>query len=189
MDLERMKKEVQVDDGHILLGEPIELLKYGRDKHGRTDKKNKKTFIIRQLNWFFEWDKYTYNLAVFLMYYNQLIESSILPDNLEDLTTFRENIQTTMKTGGIVDNNSKNTAFKSMCEICKLSGVSIRWMKKNFTIDDWIEIFMYFYLYNTIGKKKGLKDVFAQIGIAQLSFHQVKAKYTSSLKRVTPSPN
>lgn len=180
-----MRKEVEVDDNHILLGLPIKLVKHGRKKDGSIDYKNKKIFNIRQVNWFYEWDKYSYSLAVFLMYINQVIESSIIPETLDELSDFREKVKTAITNRDIVSDKEKDKAFKAMCAICEFSGVSRRWMKKNFTIDDWIEIFLYFYLYNTIGKKKGLKDAYDQIGIVQSNFHQLKGKSSSSLKIVS----
>ena len=142
MDLEKMKKSVEVNDNHILLGEPIRLVKYG------------KVLTIRQLNWWKEWDKFSYNLATFLMYYNQVLEHSHIPYSLDELGNFRDAIRAVMSKTGTVDKATKGKAWKSMCKICKLSGASIRWMKKKFSLDDWIELFMYFYLYNIVGKKK-----------------------------------
>jgi hypothetical protein len=173
MKLDEMKKSVVVNDNHILLGEPIKLLKYG------------KTFVIRQLNWFYEWDKFSYNLATFLMYYNQVLENAFIPSTLDELDNFKDNIKVVMAKNGLVDKASKGKAWKALCNICKLSGVSVRWMKKNFSLDDWIELFMYFYLYNIVGKKKGLKDVFTQIGVVQSDWNRLKARYTSGSKKAT----
>jgi hypothetical protein len=47
-------------------------------------------------------------------------------------------------------------AFKQLIKMCKLFGVKKRWAKKVFTIDDWIELFIYIYLYNIMGQKKSL---------------------------------
>ena len=189
MKLEEMKTAVEVDDTHILLGEPIKLIKFGRNKNGTENKKDMKEFVIRQLNWFYEWDKFTYNLAIFLMFYEQVIEHSTLPDSLDDLNTFRDNLRTAMTAGNMVSNKHKNQSFNALCEICALSGVRIKWMKKNFGIDDWIEIFMYFYLYNVLGKKKGLRDVQKLLGVAQLSYSKQKAKFSSGLKKSLASKN
>jgi len=177
MDLERMKKSVVVNDNHILLGEPITLMKYG------------KKIKIRQVNWFYEWEKYSYNLATFLMYYTQMIEGSFIPSSVEELDRFRDNLKSTISRNGVVDGASKGKAWKALCNICKLGGQSVRWMKKKFSLDDWIEVFMYFYLYNVVGKKKGLKDVFQEVGIVLSDWNQLKPRFTSGSKRDLVSRN
>jgi hypothetical protein len=171
MNIEAMKESVIVDDDHILLGKPIELQKYG------------KVLKIRQLNWFYEWPKFSYNLAVFLMYYNQVLENGYIPATVDELENFKNNIQAVIVKNGVINRSSKNKAWKSLVNICKLSGVSVRWMKKKFSLDDWIELFLYFYLFNIMGKKKGLKDVFSLIGIHQSNWSQLKPKYTSGSKK------
>jgi hypothetical protein len=174
MDLERMSKSVEVNDNHILLGEPIVLRKYGKD------------LTIRQLNWYYEWDKFSGNLMTFLMYYNQIIEGAFIPDNVDELSSFRDKLKLMLSKTGVVNKAAKGQAWKAMCNICKLSGASVRWMRKRFSLDDWIELFMYFYLYNVVGKKKGLRDVFTQVGIHQLNWSQLKPRFTSGSKKATP---
>lgn len=177
MDIERMKKEVEVTDGHILLGKPIELMKYG------------KKLIIRQVNWFYEWEDFSYNLAVFLMYYNQVIESNTLPSGLDDITDMRDNLRLIISKGGIVSKASNNGAFKALCKLCEFTGAKTRWMKKHFTIDDWIEVFLYVYMYNILGKKKDLKTAFNLLGIVQSNLTQPKQRFSSSSRNALPSRN
>jgi hypothetical protein len=171
MDLDKMRNNVEVSDDHILLGKPLELLKYG------------KKLEIKQVNWFYDWESFSYHLAVFLMYYNQAIEVSTLPKSIDELKEMQDNIKSIIAKNGLVDKLSGGKAFKSLCELCKYTGASVRWMKKKFTIDDWIEVFMYVYLYNVVGKKKGLRTVFEAVGIHQLSLTQPKGKFSSTLKR------
>lgn len=173
MDIDEMKKSVVVNDNHILLGEPIKLSKYG------------KVLTIRQLNWWNEWDKFSYNLVVFLTYYSQMIDGAFIPTSLDELDRFRDNLKSVIARNGVVDKASHGKAWKALCNICKLSGASVRWMKKKFSLDDWIELFMYFYLYNVAGKKKGLRDVFKQVGIVQSDWNQLKPKYSSGSKRAS----
>ena len=134
-----------MDDGHILLHKPIEMVKYG------------KLVKIRPVNWFYEWKDFSYSLGIFLHYYYVICSNSKLPDSLNDLKEFKENIKTTI---------SHKVAFKQLCKICEYSGYKLRWMKKNFTLEDWIEIFMtvFFCNVNLIGQD--LKDALKVIGIA-----------------------
>jgi len=174
---EKMKEEVQVSDNHILQGEPLKLMKYG------------KVLTIRQVNWFYEWDDFSYNLAVFLTFYNQTIEAALLPRSFEELDFFKENIKIMISKTGIISKTSNSRAFDALCKICAFSGASIRWMKKKFSIDDWIEVFLYFYLYNIASKKKDLKTVFDMTGIAQYTCSQLKPKYSSGSRIGSPSRN
>ncbi len=135
MDIDKIKENVVVDDGHILLGKPLSLLKYG------------KKIEIKPLNWFYEWDDYSYCLMVWLNYYNIIVDKLKLPDKLEDLGEFRRSIKMTM---------GQKEAFIQMEKICGFAGLKKRWMRKRFTADDYIEIFIYMYLYNIMGLKKNL---------------------------------
>jgi hypothetical protein len=173
MDLEKMKASVEVNDNHILLGEPIKLEKYG------------KILTIRQLNWWNEWDKFSYNLMTFLVYYHQMVDGAFIPSTVEELDRFRDNMKAVIAKNGVVDKASKGKAWKAMCNICKFSGASVRWMKKKFTLDDWIELFMYFYLYNIVGKKKGLRDVFQQVGLVLSDWNQLKPRHSSGSRKVS----
>lgn len=183
MDFKLAEASIEVDDNHILLGKPIELFKPSIDKSGMPNWNKKKKFVIRQVNWVKEWDDFTRNLFIFISHYDQVIENSTLPDNLDDLSKFRDNIRTALSNNSIIGKQESNNAFKAMCNICKFANDDVKWMEKNFTIDDYIEVFMYVYLYNVTGKKKGLKDVFDHLGVAQSNWHRPKGNSTSSLKR------
>jgi hypothetical protein len=151
IDVERIMKSVKVDDGHIILGEPKEIIKYGVK------------LIIRQVNWWYKWRIFSYWLAVFLEYYNKVGEAFGLPDTIEDLEKFRRNILVTVE-------NYKwgRKAKKALVKVCKFgSGLKIRWAKKVFTIDDWMEVFLWVYVYNVLGVKKNSYAVSKVISKAQ----------------------
>jgi hypothetical protein len=147
MNIEQIKQDVVIEDGHILLGKPLKIEKYG------------KTIEIKPLNWFYQWDNYIYNLGVFLQQYFLFCENARVPGNLEDISKWYEDLRYIL---------SNKKAFKALVKICELNGVKKRWMKKKFTWSDYIEIFVYTYLFNIMGLKKnlfqGLKLIFPQMG-------------------------
>ena len=158
-------------------------MKFGRKKDGTVDKKNMRKFVIRQVNWFYEWDKLTYWLAIFLTFYHQVIDAAILPDSKDDIIKFRDNVRMAISKGSILAPKNRSEAFKALCEICKFANKDVKWMKKNFTIDDWVEVFLYMYLYNVLGKKKGLITVYETIGLAQSNLNTPKPKSIFGLKK------
>lgn len=140
VDIERIKKSVQVEDDHIILGEPILINKYG------------KTIKIEQIKWKM-WERFSYCMGMFLSYYYNVCNISKLPDNLNDLQEFRDNVRTTA--------SGNKAAMKYLYKICGFTGLKTWWMKRKFTIDDFVEVFLYVYIYNIKGVKlsckKGLK--------------------------------
>jgi len=147
MDINKIKKQVIIDDGHILLQKPIELLMYGR------------TVKIQPINWFYDWRDFSYCLGVFLQYYYVICSNSKLPEKLSELKEFKENVRTAI---------TNKKAFKMLMRICKYSGFKLRWMKKKFTLDDWVEVFLYVFFFNIQATKKSLYDALKATGKAQL---------------------
>lgn len=147
MDVEAIKKSVIISDAHILLKKPIQIMKYG------------KRVEIRPVNWFYEWADFSYALGVFLHYYYVVCANSKLPDSLNDLSEFKENVKTTI---------SQKQAWKMLCKICRFSGFKLRFMKKKFTIDDWVEVFIYVFFCNVTLTQNALKDALKVTGKAQL---------------------
>ena len=178
-----IEASVEVDDNHIILGKPIELYKPTIAKSGMPNWNKKKKFVIRQLNWVKEWDDFTMNLFVFINYYNQVLDHSELPDSLDELEHFRSNIKVAISKNTIIGEGNRDEAFQALVNICKFANSDVKWMAKNFTIDDYIEVFVYVYLYNVTGKKKGLKDVYNKLGVVQSYWSKPKGNSTSNLKR------
>jgi len=163
MDIKNIEKNVETTDDYILLGLPLQIKKYD------------KIIEIRQVNWFYEWEKIVYWFAIFFKYYYMICEKSKLPDKLSDLEEMRNNIRTII---GI-----NRFAFKALKKICGYAYIydkkkdklkkrnkiwkNIKWMKKKFTIDDWCEIFIYMYLYNIKGVKKNLYEGWLLVGSPQ----------------------
>jgi hypothetical protein len=147
MDIDNIKKSVVLTDAHILLRKPISLIKYGKEVK------------IRPVNWFYEWSDFSYALGIFLHYYYVVCANSKLPDSLNDLKEFKENVQLTL---------SHKPAWRMMCKICKYSGFKLRWMKKHFTIDDWVETFVTVFFCNITLIQKGLLDGLKAIGKVSL---------------------
>jgi len=157
IDIKRIMMTVKVEDGHIILEKPLPIEKYG------------KKFKIRQINWYYKWDKFSLWLGIFLNHYlnvcNALNVFPEVPDKLEDLEKFRKNIRMTIRNQVKYKNRIFNKwvgklAFVYLRRLCKIgTGLKTSWMKRNFDLDDWIEIFVYVYLYNVMGVKKNLLNV------------------------------
>ncbi len=164
--IKEIEKKVSADDTIILLEQPHYLKLHGR------------TIEIKQVNWYYDWPHLAYWLGVFLEYYHAICKISQLPDRLSDIEEFRKNIRLVI---GI-----NKVAFSALKKICgytyqyeeqkgKVKRVSnkkfwpLRWMKKMFTIDDWLEVFLYVYLYNIKGVKKNLYAALLHLGKAQLN--------------------
>ncbi len=150
IDIERLLKSVKVDDGHILLEEPMKVNKYGRE------------FNIRQVNWFYDWDKFVFQMGVFLKCYDYVCSTKLLPEKTDDLKQFEGNVRLT-----ISNRQTRIVALRALIKMCKLSGWDVKFMRKNFTIDDWIEFFLYLYIYNVMGVKKNLSNTWAILGKAR----------------------
>ena len=141
IDIKEIKKNVQVEDGHIILGEPLEIIKYGRK------------FKIEQVKWIV-WDKFTYNLGIFLHHYYVVCGFSKLPDSLNDLAEFRNNARITI---------GHKKPLKALFKMMKISRLDRRFIKKRFTPDDLAEFFVYMYLFNIQGVKKNFKDALKEM--------------------------
>ena len=141
IDVKRIMTSVKVEDGHIILEKPLELMKY------------RKKVIIKQINWMRQWDKFALYLGVFLQYYMNVCQNSTLPDNLNELNELQRNVRLTIRNRVV-----GKRAFGYVKKICRFTNLRYEWMKRKFSIDDWIEIFLYVYLYNILGVKKNLKN-------------------------------
>jgi hypothetical protein len=141
-DIERMLRNIKVEDDHIILDKPYEYTIYGIE------------IIVDQVNYYYDWDKFSYWLGIFLNGYANVSEVFKLPDGVDDLKTFRENIC-------VVLNNNRwgRKVFKSLVKLCKLTTkCDIKQMKKKFKLDDWVELFLWVYVYNILGVKKNLRN-------------------------------
>jgi hypothetical protein len=176
VDVEELKKRVVSPDGKIELGEPLVIEKYG------------KQLTIRQVNFCTEWEPLVFNLGIFLMYYHQTLESAALPSTADDLTDFRDNMRTALRVIGVVNRKHQNDAFNALLNICEFTGVKAKWMKKHFTIDDYVEVFVLVYLYNVMGKKKTLSDALRLIGTVQSHYLKPWLLSTFGSKKNTASP-
>jgi hypothetical protein len=145
MDIENIKKSIIISDEHILLRKPIEMIKYG------------KRVLIKPVNWFYDWRSFSYCLGIFLSYYYVMCYNSKLPDSLNELDEFKENVKSSI---------TNKQAWKMLCKICCFSGFKKRWMKKHFTIDDWVEVFVTVFFCNVTLTEKSLHDALKQIGKA-----------------------
>jgi hypothetical protein len=140
VDVKRILREIKVDDNHILLEKPITYNKYGID------------ITINQVNFYYKWDNVAKYIGLFFSVYNSVCKVLKLPESLDDLKTFQDNIRMTLK-------NTKvgKLAFKQLLKLCKFFGVKRSWAKRCWSLDDWTEFFIYVYIYNIAGQKKSLK--------------------------------
>jgi hypothetical protein len=146
VDIKRILMTIKVEDGHIILTKPLTYNKYGVD------------ITINQINFFYDWDKFVSPLGIFLNVYNSICSVFKLPDSIDDLETFQKNIRMTLQ-------NTKvgKLAFKQLIKLTKLFHIKRYWAKKTWTLDDWIEFFVYVYLYNIMGQKKSLLNALALV--------------------------
>lgn len=142
--MKAIKKSVEVEDDQIILGNPLQILKYG------------KIFKIEQIKWV-DWDKYTQYLGLFLNHYYVICGFSKLPDSLNDLAEFRNNVRSAI--------NTKEVA-KILFKMMKLNRWNTRFIKKKFTPDDIAEFFIYSYMFNIEGVKKNFKGALKLMGVA-----------------------
>ena len=143
VDAKNIESSVIVEDGHIILGSPLTLIKYG------------KNFVIEQIKWV-EWEAFSLQLGIFLHTYYVICEISKLPDNLNDIEEFRNNIRTTL---------TQKQAKEALIKICKICKFDVKFIKKKFTLDDIAELFCYVYLFNIKGVKKNFKGVLKAVGM------------------------
>lgn len=148
IDVNEIKKHVETGDNEILLKYPIVISKYG------------KRIVINQVNWFYEWDKFIQLLGAFFLYYYKVVEDTKLPESADDYKRFRDNLITAA--------GSHRKAARALMRLCTFAKVNAlmpkRWMKKHFTIDDWVEVFAWLYLFNIHGLKKNLSSVSKMLG-------------------------
>jgi hypothetical protein len=152
VDIKRILNTIKVEDGHILLEKPIEYEKYGV------------LIKIHQVNFYYKWEDLAHYIGLFLSIYNKVCEVFKLPDSLDDLKTFQDNIRTTL-----ANKKAGKIAMKAVCKIAKMYGIKLRWAKKTWTLDDWIEFFVYVYLYNIMGQKKSLYNALELVKKVQSS--------------------
>jgi hypothetical protein len=139
--IQRILETVKLDDSKILLGESIKIEKYGRE------------FEIKQINWFYQWEKFTLYFGSLINYYSNICENFKMPTSETDVKQFRDNFRLMIsnKIWGYL-------ALKKLCKILKMYEFDVRWMKKNFSVDDWAEFF---------GVKKNLKNALSLISKVQ----------------------
>jgi len=148
--IRRILEGVKVSDDHILLGEPIEIDKYG------------KKFQIKQINWYYDWEKFSYYFGMLLNYFMNICENFRLPTSMDDIKAFRDSFRMLMsnKVYGY-------RALGNLIKILKICKFDVKFMKKRFDIDDWAELFVWVYIYNIFGVKKNLKIALKVIGKVQ----------------------
>lgn len=149
-DVNRILHSVKFDDEHIMLKKPLELMKY------------RKKIIINQINYYYKWDSFAEWLGIFLSCYNDICTSFDLPKSIDDVKKFQENIGLTLR-------NIKfgKVAFKACLKMCALAKLKMRWAKRKFSLDDWIEILTYILVYNIFGVKKNLSNVLKLVKAVQ----------------------
>jgi len=153
MTLKGIEKRVQKEDTLIVMREPHEEIIKGLK------------IRFYQINWFYKWDKFCYWLGTFLKYYYFICEKNTLPDTLQDLEQFRNNVRMTI--------GANKKAFKALTKICGFADVKRSFklwvMKKLFSIDDWVTCFIYMYFYNIKSVKKNLSGAYYLAFGAQLN--------------------
>jgi hypothetical protein len=148
IEVKRVINEVKIEDGHIILKGPKKLKMYGEE------------VTVNQVNYYYEWDKFTYALGIFLTCYEEYYrglngEVAPLPDRMNDIEKFQSNISMVLQ--------NKEWGKKAFAHLIKATAISVdvdkKWMKRKFTKDDWIEVFAWVYIYNILGVKKNLLNV------------------------------
>lgn len=91
-------------------------------------------------------------MAMFLGYYQAACTVEDLPDNLNDLELFRNNIRL-----AFMNKNTVKKVTYHFFKMAKLQKNDIKFIKKNFTIDDIAEFFCYYYLFNIKSVKLNCK--------------------------------
>lgn len=141
LDVKRLLNKIKREDDQIILEEPLILNKYGRE------------FVLKEVNWFYKWNKLAGDLGIFIAHYTQVCGAMGFPKDGDDLIKFRDNIRFL-----ISNKASGKDAFKLLVRIVKRAGLKgIGWMKRHFNISDWVELLMYIYMANCFSVKKNLK--------------------------------
>jgi hypothetical protein len=119
-----------------------------------------------------EWPKFCTYLSAFLREYYIHAAGCELPDNIDDVEKFRKDIMVTV--------GSSKKAMKALIKVCGFAKVKrffvANWMKQAFSIDDWVEVFLWVYLFNIKSVKKNLSDVYEQIFKAPLLLKAAQQK-------------
>jgi hypothetical protein len=166
VDIKRLLMTTKFEDNHIITGKPMELEMY--------DKK----ITIKQINWYYNWDRFAKWIANFFIHYMNVVDNRKLPDSFEDIQTFKSNIRLTLKNkyfGKIAFFYLKRICShvfmydKQKDNIIKRKDIwrNIKFMKQNFDFDDWISVFLYVYIYNIMGVKKNLSNALLLMQKAQ----------------------
>ena len=150
MDINRLKKQLVLEDGHLLCEKPLCIVKYG------------KTFTLKPVNWFYDWKPFTSALGKFLGYHHAIVGNMTLPDAENGLKNMSEFIETIKQTV------SNKYAWRQLVKICKFSYMPMRFMKKHFTLDDWVEIFLYVFFFNAVAISSGLHNALKAVRAYQV---------------------
>jgi hypothetical protein len=143
MNIKKLEEVVQVEDYIILNSAPLKITKYGKE------------FIIGQVKWM-DWEKFTLYMGIFFNHYVIVAKNINLPESINDLVMFRNDLRTTF---------THRKAMGAFFKLCKIQKLNIRFMKKHFTVDDMAEFFAYFYLYNVKSVKSNCKTVLKAMGL------------------------
>jgi len=142
-DIKRILQSVKVDDEHIVLNKPLVIDMYGRE------------IIIKQIKWLDQWDNFVLYLGLFLDCLSVQCGLTELPADLNELKNFRFILKTAI--GTIARRKLIMGYLKNLCGFAE--NCDEKFMKQ-FSIDDYIILFLYLYLYNVMGVKKNLKIAF-----------------------------
>jgi len=145
--IKKIKELVQVEDTLIINREPKVIILRGIP------------VVIQQVPYLKKWRKFCGYFASFLQEFYIALGISDLPDNLNEVEKFRHNLLMAL---GV---NKK--MFSLMVKICRFATfkgfLGLYFAKKMFSIDDWVEVFLWVYYYNIKSVKKKLYDVYGQL--------------------------
>ena len=144
IDTKKVTAEVKQEDWEILNSDPLVKTWYGRE------------FKIPKIKWR-NWEKFEIQMAHFLLMYHAVCDMSKLPDRLNEIPQFIPNFRAVIR-----DKNS----FNRLMKMAKMSDMDVKFIKKNFTLDDLIELFLYMYLVNIQSVKLNCKNALRMMGIA-----------------------
>jgi hypothetical protein len=153
IDVKRILQRIKVDDSVILAEEAVNVPFYGKD------------IEIKQINWWNDWESFAKNMGKFLYYMQTTANVLNLPNGNteEDLVALRDGVRFTLS-----NVEYGKLALTELIGLCKYFEKDIKWMKKNFSIDDWVTLFLYIYIYNILGVKKNTQHALALIKTASL---------------------
>ena len=142
IDVKRILKRIKVEDDIILTQESIKVPFHGKDIESK------------QINWWTEWSKFANHMGIFLYYLQATNNVLKIPDgaNVEDMGAFRDSIRLALSN---IEYGKR--AIDELIALSKYFEKDIKWMKKTFSIDDWITLFLYIYIYNILGVKKNTR--------------------------------